>query len=144
MTSRYKLALPLFLLSLAAHAVSAANLTIVVKDVHSATGSVFIAVYDSDSSFMKAPLAKASRQAKAVKGTVTFVIPNLPAGKYAVTSYHDENGNGKMDTNSLGVPTEGYGFSNDAQGIAGPPKYSQAAFDFDGKTDKTVAFSLNY
>ena len=144
MTRLNTFAVSVFLLSISARAASAANLTVVVKDVHNAKGYVFIAVYDSDSSFMKGPLAKVARKSKGVKGTVIFVIPNLPAGKYAVTSYHDENDNGKMDKNSLGVPTEGYGFSNDAQDVGGPPKYSQAAFDFDGKTDKTISFSLNY
>jgi uncharacterized protein (DUF2141 family) len=61
-----------------------------------------------------------------------------------VASYHDENDNGKLDTNAFGLPTEGYGFSNDAQGTLGPPSYTQAAFDFDGKSDKAIRFSLNY
>jgi uncharacterized protein (DUF2141 family) len=52
-----------------------------------------------------------------------------------VTSYHDENDNGQFDYKTLGIPTEGFGFFNDAQGITGPPKFPQAAFDFDGKTD---------
>jgi uncharacterized protein (DUF2141 family) len=132
------------LMSLSAPAAPPAHLTITVNGVHSSTGTVFIAVYDSDSSFMNQPQAKVRARSKATKGQMTFVIPYLPKGNYAVASYHDENDNGKMDANSLGIPTEGYGFSNDAQGNAGPPKYSQAAFEFDGKTDKTVAFSLNY
>ena len=134
----------LALSSLAVVAAGAATLTVTVKDVHSTTGSVFIAVYDTDASFMKPPLAKVARKANASQGDVTFVLRDLPPGKYAVSSYHDENSNGKLDTNSLGVPTEGYGFSNDAQGNAGPPKFAQAAFDFDGKSDKSIAFSLNY
>jgi uncharacterized protein (DUF2141 family) len=75
---------------------------------------------------------------------MTFVFHNVPAGTYAVSSFHDENGNNKLDRNSLGVPSEGYGFSNDAQGTAGPPTFSQAQFTVDGKTDKSVEFSLNY
>ena len=144
MTRLPSLALALSLLPLTASLVSAADLTITVNDVQSANGSVFVAIYDSDASFMKPKLAKASRKAKAVKGKVTFVIPDLPAGKYAVASYHDENDNGKLDTNSFGLPTEGYGFSNGAQGAMGPPSYSQAAFDFDAKTNKEIAFSLTY
>ena len=134
----------LALSSLAVVAASAATLTVTVKDVRNTTGSVFIAVYDNDASFMKPPLAKAARKTNAKEGEVTFVLRDLPPGKYAVSSYHDENSNGKLDSNSLGVPTEGYGFSNDAQGNAGPPKFGQAAFDFDGKSDKSIAFSLNY
>ncbi|HLG98110.1 MAG TPA: DUF2141 domain-containing protein [Bryobacteraceae bacterium] len=132
------------LLPFAAAIASAADLTVVVKDVRSSTGSVFIAVYDRDTSFMKPPLAKLARKANAAPGEIKFVVHDLPPGTYAVSSYHDENSNGKLDTNSLGVPTEGYGFSNDAQGAGGPPKFAQAAFDFDGKSAKTIEFSLNY
>lgn len=133
-----------FCLLAAAAVASAADLTITVKDVRSAEGSVRLALYDSDASFMKLPQAKVLRQVNASKGEVKFLIHDLPAGKYAVASYHDENNNGKLDMNSLGVPTEGVGFSNDAQGEAGPPKFTQAAFDFGGKNDKAISFSLNY
>ena len=56
---------------------------------------------------------------------------------------YDENANGVLDKNSLGVPTEGYGFSNDAVGSGGPPKFGQAAFDYDG-SNKSLTITLNY
>ncbi len=56
---------------------------------------------------------------------------------------HDENMNGRIDYNWLGIPREGYGFSNDARGTLGAPSFEQAAFVYDGKTlDLTV--SLRY
>ena len=122
----------------------AADLTITVKGVRSADGAVFLAVYDSDKSFMHAPQAKTTRRLNASKGDLKIVIHDLQPGKYAITSYHDENGNGKLDTNALGIPEEGYGFSNDARGGFGPPNFSEAVFDFDGKTDKAIAFSIQY
>jgi uncharacterized protein (DUF2141 family) len=122
----------------------AADLTITVKGVRNAEGAVFLAVYDSDRTFMKAPQAKTTRRWNAGKGDLKIVIHDLPAGKYAIASYHDENGNGKLDTNALGIPEEGYEFSNDARGMFGPPNFSEAAFDFDGKTDKAIAFSIQY
>ena len=139
----HTLALTISLLLGARALASAANLTVTVKDVRNANGSVLIAVYDL-SGFGKPELAKAKQKAGANAGEVKFVFQSLPAGKYAVAAIHDENGNGKLDRNSLGVPTEGWGFSNDAQGTAGPPNFNQAAFDFDGKTDKAISFSLNY
>ena len=139
----HKLALTISLLLGVTALASAANLTVTVKDVRNANGSVLIAVYDL-SGFGKPELAKAKQKAGANAGEVKFVFQGLPAGKYAVAAFHDENGNGKLDRNSLGVPTEGYGFSNDAQGTTGPPNFNQAAFDFDGKTDKAISFSLNY
>ena len=108
------LALAFSLLSLALTAASAADLSITVKDVHNSTGTVYLAVYD-ESSFGKPQLAKVKQKAPAAKGDITFVVHDLPAGRYAVSSYQDENGNGKLDTISLGVPTEAA--EADAEGL---------------------------
>jgi len=59
-------------------------------------------------------------------------ILGLASGVYAVTMLHDENENGKMDADFMGLPKEGYGASRDARGIMGPPKFKDAAFTFTG------------
>jgi uncharacterized protein (DUF2141 family) len=123
---------------------AAADLEIAVRQVRSGAGSVCLAVYDNDTSFMKLELATATLKVDASKGEVRFVIHNVRAGRYAVSAYHDENGNGKLDKNWLGAPAEGYGFSNDARGTRSPPRFDRAAFDFDGKADKSISFSLHY
>ena len=56
----------------------------------------------------------------------------LPAGVYAAAMIHDENGNRKLDTNWMGIPTEGYGASRDAKGRFGPPRFEDAAFSYSG------------
>lgn len=144
MTGIHLLALAVSLLPLVTVVAPGAELTITVKDVRNTAGSVFIAVYNSDSSYLKLKLAAAQMKGKATKGDVRFVIRDLPAGSYAVTAFHDENDNGKLDKNWLGIPTEGYGFSNDVRGAVGPPKFAQAAFDLGKNTDKSISFSLNY
>ena len=121
----------------------AGDLTVTVKGVKDASGMVLGAAYDSESTFMQQPKAKAVAGAKAAPGAVVLTFRNLPAGRYAVASFHDANGNGKLDRNNLGVPTEGYGFSNDAQGSGGPPKFGQAAFAFDGHA-KAITLDLDY
>ena len=138
------LMLGLSLVPFIASAARAADLTVTVKEVRNAKGSVLVAVYDGEASFGKPELAKARQKAQAHQGELTFVFHDLKAGTYAVAAFHDENGNGKLDRNALGVPTEGWGFSNDAQGNAGPPKFTQAAFDLDGQAEKSIDFSLNY
>jgi uncharacterized protein (DUF2141 family) len=61
------------------------------------------------------------------------VFESLSPGTYAITYIHDENDNGKLDTNVLGMPTEGYGTSRDARGgVGGPPKFDAAKFEFKG------------
>ena len=49
-----------------------------------------------------------------------IIIKNLKPAKYAIRYFHDENLNGKLETNKIGKPTEGYGFSNNAYGMSGP------------------------
>lgn len=122
----------------------AADLTIAVKEVRNGAGSVRIGVYDSAESFMKPALAKVVQQTKASPGEVNFVLHDLPAGRYAVASFHDEKETGKIEFGPLGIPVQGYGFSNGAQSTEGPPAFSQAAFDFDGMNNKAISFSLNY
>ena len=56
----------------------------------------------------------------------------IPTGTYAVACFHDENGNGKMDTGIFGVPTEGVVASNHAKGVMGPPSFKDAKFSFPG------------
>jgi len=143
MTSMKILAIAL-VAAVAASSANAADLIIKVKDVRDAKGSVLISLYDSQESFLKPPLAKLKQKAKASKGEITFVFHDVPAGSYAAGSFQDEDDSGKLKTNNLGVPSEGVGFSNDAQGSGGPPKFAQASFVFDGKSDKTISFSLNY
>lgn len=64
------------------------------------------------------------------KALCTFA--GMPAGRYAVVVFHDENSNGQFDKNSLGLPLEGFGFSNDASIMFGPPSFKSASFDYSG------------
>lgn len=111
---------------LASGLAGAADLTIQIDDVKAAAGTVMVAVFNSEGTFLKAP-AKTGGAPATTNGT-TVVIRDLPEGDYAFAVYHDANGNGKMDKNVLGIPTEDYAFSNNALGKMGPPKYDSARF----------------
>jgi uncharacterized protein (DUF2141 family) len=68
---------------------------------------------------------------------------DIPPGTYALGVIHDENMDGKLATNWAGIPTEGYGFSNDAKALMSAPSFEAARFAYDGRTlDMTI--SLNY
>jgi len=56
------------------------------------------------------------------------IFKNLPEKTYAVCVFHDEDSDGKLKTNWLGMPREGVGSSNNAKGRLGPPRFSAAAF----------------
>ena len=71
-------------------------------------------------------------------GTLAVTFPNLPHGDYSVAVYHDVNGNQKLDTNLFGVPTEPYGFSNNARSKWGAPKYKVARFQLNQSEQNMV------
>lgn len=89
-------------------------------------GQVLIGLYNSENQFLKKVYKGNVALIKNKKATATF--ENLPAGEYAISIFHDENSNGKLDTNFMGIPKEAYAASNDAKGFMGPPKYKDAKF----------------
>ena len=110
-------------------AIQAAELSIDVAGVRDAKGKVMVALHEQAGGvkFPDTTGAIAAQWRKAEPGTMRFVFPGLTPGQYAVAVYHDENSNGEMDTNMLGMPSEGYGFSNEAEGSMGPPSFADAA-----------------
>lgn len=97
---------------------------ITIKGIEEIKGSVLVAVYNSEESFMKKHIA--SKKIKVADREVTLVFENVKSGEYAVTTFHDENDNDKLDSNFVGIPKELYGFSNDAKGSFGPPSFEKA------------------
>lgn len=76
-------------------------------------------------------------------GKATCRFTDLKKGFYAIAVFHDENNNGKLDTNFLGIPIEGSGASNGAQGWMGPPKFADARFEFTGGLHQ-IRIDVNY
>lgn len=129
--------------ALAASSAVAADLTVTVQGVRNSDGTIRIALYDGDQGFPKEGKPVAMQAQNASKGALVFVFPRLQPGNYAVTLFHDENGNEELDSNLFGIPTEGYGFSNDARGTMGPPSFTDAAIEI-GPSDVTNAVSVQY
>jgi uncharacterized protein (DUF2141 family) len=81
--------------------------------------------------------------AKAHVGLTSVTITGIPAGRYAVQAFLDENMNGDVDRGLFGMPKEGVGFSNDAKIRFGPPKFSEAVFTYAGNA-QTIHLNLRY
>ncbi len=67
-----------------------------------------------------------------INRTATCAFAGINPGVYAIVLFHDENGDGKFNRNWIGLPEEGYGFSNNARVYLRPPSFSAASFSFSG------------
>ena len=104
------------------------TISVHVNNVSSKKGKVSVAVYNSDETFLSFERVLTTESVQANEGSVVLKIANLPEGEYALAVFHDENGNGKLDTNWLGIPREKVAFSNAKMKTFGPPKYKECAF----------------
>lgn len=116
-----------------------------ILNIKNSTGTVACALFESSAGFPTEYLHSATNimviKIRDTQARCDF--EDIPPGTYALAVVHDENMNGKLDTNWLGIPTEGYGFSNDAKALLGAPTFSAASFAYDGQTlDLTI--SLHY
>lgn len=108
------------------------DVTVIISSLDSNDGKVYVALYNSEASFLN----------KGFKGEVSkienkgcsVVFKDVPNGIYAVSMFHDENNNNKMDSNFLGIPKEDYGCSNNAKGFMGPPKWEDAKFEVNNQS----------
>ena len=114
-----------FVMQSAAQLLFAQNLTIEVCDIEKV-----------EETFMKKPLTAFRIDVKDT--SLSIPCQGLPTGTYAISLFQDENGNGKLDTAVFGIPTEKYGFSNDAQGVMGLPSYDKCSFTFSGDTTLVI------
>ncbi|WP_247895779.1 DUF2141 domain-containing protein [Azospirillum brasilense] len=122
-------------------AVLAAALAVTVQGVRNGEGEVVLAVCEEAA--YPAGRCAFRATAPAVEGSVRIAVPDLPPGTYALRAYHDENGNGRLDRNLLGVPREGFGFGNDAPVLLAPPSFRDAAVTV-GAEDVETALTLRY
>jgi uncharacterized protein (DUF2141 family) len=108
-------------------------LTLRVTALRSGAGRVGCMIYDMAAGFPTDSSAALQRRwCPIAGGASTCAFDPLPAGTYAVACFHDENGNGKLDTGVFGIPTEGTVVSNHAKGFMGPPSFEKARFPFAG------------
>ena len=124
-----------------AAAVDAGKLVIQITGVRSSDGFVRVAVYDARDQFPGGRTV-AGLDARAHQGTTVVDLGDLPAGQYAFAFYHDEDGDGQFGRNFVGLPTEGFGFSNDALVVLGPPSFDDAAFAVAGEV--TLSATMRY
>ena len=108
---------------------SAVDLEVRIEGLRSAEGDVRIALHREieDGEFPAENSVVGATMRPAASGTVRAVFADVAPGAYAVAAFHDADGDGELNRNIVGMPTEGYGFSNGAVGFFGPPSFADAA-----------------
>jgi uncharacterized protein (DUF2141 family) len=116
-----------------------------ILNIRNSTGTVACALFDTPDGFPLEFLSSATNVMviKIRKSQARCDFEDIPPGTYAMAVIHDENMNGKLDTNWMGIPTEGYGFSNGAKAATGAPSFSAASFKYDGQ-NVDLTMSLQY
>jgi uncharacterized protein (DUF2141 family) len=120
-----------------------ALLRVRVIDARNKSGAMIFGVFDQPKGFPSEEKRSVNWQTKrADAGELVFEC-RLPPGKYAASVLHDENGNGDMDRNLIGVPKEGYGVTNNPKPARRAARFDEALFDLPAK-GREITISLQY
>jgi uncharacterized protein (DUF2141 family) len=127
----YKIILPLLLLI--SFRSQAQDLTIEFSSNGDQNGDIFVLILDESEETVREII-------QPYRGNPTLVrVTGLKAGIYCFRAFHDVNGNGELDTSWIGLPTEPYGFSNNARGRFGPPDIEKQIFEIrDGELNQKI------
>ncbi len=137
----FLVSLALFLLTLPG-AAQAARLIVTIDGLHSTRGDVYVAVFSRAAHFPDGDFSDQHRKVSASLRPMTIEF-DVPPGTYALGAYHDENGNGRLDTNFIGYPIEGYALSNGIRAVVSRPRFRDAAFTVpDG--DRRITLHIAY
>jgi uncharacterized protein (DUF2141 family) len=121
---------------------TAADVTITVQGIRNDAGKIAVLAFVKADGFPdRVALAKAQSQVNAHKGAVTLVLKNVPEGKVALTILHDEDGDGKLKRNIVGIPQEGVGMTGKPLGNRAP-RFDEAVIEIKG--DEKCEITIKY
>jgi uncharacterized protein (DUF2141 family) len=118
------------------------TLAVHASALRSQKGALVCRLFASGDGFPARPTYKAARRVTILGTEATCEFRDVRPGVYAVALFHDENGNGKLDTNFLGLPSEGVGTSNNKRPLVGPPSWGGSKFRLEH--DGTIRVTLHY
>ena len=118
------------------------TLTVEISEIQDTKGQISIGLYANEESFPETEKSYRGTTVRVTGERAVAIFQDVPAGTYAIAVFHDINSNGKLDNNFLGIPKEGYAFSNNVFGTFGSPDYKDASFEFDG--DKMGKIKMGY
>lgn len=120
--------------------VFAADLTVEIEGVESSKGQIVVCLWDTKKGFPLCPKDAPNRQVLDAVNGARITFPNLEPGPYAVSAFHDKDGNGKLKQNFIGIPKEPAAVSGLKQRRMGPPKFKGATIAVEDGTRLTLIF----
>lgn len=118
-----------------------ATLSIKVINIKEKSGVIYLGVYDKKEVFKEFDKSFLSKAVSIDSDTIDLSFKNIPYGQYCVSLFHDINHNKILDKNFLGIPKEGYGFSNNPN-VFGEPSFDDAKFEL--SSDKKLTIEVKY
>jgi uncharacterized protein (DUF2141 family) len=129
MNTRYSIIAAFLATAGIALSASAATLTVKITEISEVAGKMGVRLVASGEAYSGKAKATAAQMVPVTsKDPITLTFADLAPGTYAVLVMHDENGNGKLDSNMLGIPKEGYGFSNNPH-VMRQPTWDETKFE---------------
>lgn len=113
------------------------ELSLKIDNIANTKGVIMIALHNSANTYNSDQKMFTAKKIAVTEKTLTVNFGDIPKGDYAIKLFQDENENGVIDKNALGIPTEGYGFSNNG-GAMGQPSFEEAKFSVISNTTLTI------
>ncbi|MEJ1239515.1 DUF2141 domain-containing protein [Chryseolinea sp. T2] len=117
------------------------NLIVKIQNLKNSNGDILIGLYDTPTNFPRK--VSTGKVVKVTDKEMEVTFEDLRPGDYAVSVLHDENQNKDMDQGTLGIPKEGFGFSNNAKAVMGPPSFRKARFHVPSG-DSSITIDMKY
>jgi uncharacterized protein (DUF2141 family) len=118
------------------------NLTVKVTGIKGIRGIIEFGLFDDPDKYATVGGTCRQIRKKTTANEVSCTFYNLPEKKYGVCIYHDENSNNKCDKNFFGIPTEGYGFSNNKKPVLSVPTFEECSINLNA--NKSISIKVLY
>jgi uncharacterized protein (DUF2141 family) len=112
----------------------ASNLTVEISNIQNNNGKLTLGLFDTKESFKKEIDPYRGARVDISDKTIKYIFKNLPNKTYALSVYHDENNNKKLDKNWFGIPKESYGWSNNPNPSMRGATFDEAKFELNNNT----------
>lgn len=120
------------------------TVVVAVGTFRNTEGAYSCRLFSSAAGFPEGTAGTVERRLPVRGSSGTCVFENVPPGLHAVAVLHDENGNRKLDKNFVGVPTEGYGVSNNHTHAMSAPTWEESKFVVEPGKNLGIAIALRY